>query len=425
MPATPMADLPRDVDTVVIGAGPAGIAAASAAAAAGRDVWLIDEAARPGGQIWRHRDPSTLPRVARRWIDRLDRSGARFRGGTTAFDIEPAPGDGVRLGIDNAARDPARITARFVILATGARERLVPFPGWTLPGVIGIGGAQALLKAGARFEGQPVVIAGSGPLMLPVAASLAKAGARVQIVAEQAPAARVIAFGVRLWRAPARIADAMRYRAAFRRARWAWGTWVVRADGDEAIERATLTNGRRTWDVPCTLLCTGYGLVGATELARLAGCDVRSGRVVVDAMQRTSVPGVFCAGEPTGVAGYDVALIEGEVAGLASAGREEDAARLATKRARLARIVEHMDTAFRLRNELRGLAEPDTILCRCEDVPRSDLDAAWTPRQAKLYTRIGMGPCQGRVCGPALELLFGWESARVRAPVLPVSTRAL
>src|SRR5690606_7905323 len=111
-----------------------------------------------------------------------------------------------------------------------------------------------------------------------------KAGARVRVVAEQAPAARVIGFGLSLWREPARLRDAIRYRLAFGHARWLFGTWIARADGDGRVERVTLTDGRRTRVLPCTLLCTGYGLAGATELATLIGCDVAGGRVTTNAL---------------------------------------------------------------------------------------------------------------------------------------------
>ncbi len=166
-------DLDPAADVIVIGAGPAGMAAAVHAAEAGRRVVVYDTARRPGGQIWRHRDRRTLPRLAREWLDRFDRSGAAYVPSTEIVDVEALRG-------------------RTVVLATGARERYLPFPGWTLPGVVGIGGAQALLKNGADFSGQRVVIAGSGPLMLTVAAALAQAGARLVVVAEQASRTHVM-----------------------------------------------------------------------------------------------------------------------------------------------------------------------------------------------------------------------------------------
>jgi NADPH-dependent 2,4-dienoyl-CoA reductase/sulfur reductase-like enzyme len=154
------------------------------------------------------------------------------------------------------------------------------------------------------------------------------------------------------------------------------------------------------------------------DLALLLGCAVDEGRVVVDPLQRTSLPGVYAAGEPTGVAGELAALTEGEIAGLAAAGdaRASDGS-LARARQRWRAFAEQLSLSFRPRRELRALAERDTIICRCEDVPLSRLDPSWSVRQAKLYTRIGMGPCQAGVCGPACHFLFSWPQGRVRPPL--------
>ena len=181
-------------DVAVVGLGPAGVAAAVRAAEVGARVVALDEAHAPGGQIWRHREASrgALPAQARRWIGRLLKlpaSRCRVLQGATVVD---APAPGVLLAV--AGEIPLRIDATATILATGARERFLPFPGWTLPGVLGVGGAQALVKSGASVRGLRVVIAGSGPLLLPVAATWARAGARVLCVAEQASFARVARF---------------------------------------------------------------------------------------------------------------------------------------------------------------------------------------------------------------------------------------
>lgn len=395
-------DVDRAADVIVIGAGPAGIAAAVRAAEAGRRVVVFDTAPRPGGQIWRHRDRRALPRLAREWLARFDRSGAAFVPSTEIVDAETLRG-------------------RSVVVATGARERYLPFPGWTLSGVVGIGGAQALLKNGADFAGQRVVIAGSGPLMLTVAPALAHARARVLVVAEQASRAHMAEFAAGLWRTPRRVWDALAYRARFLGAPYRVGVWVTRAEAAAPSGlTVTLSDGH---SLTCDVLCTGFGLVPSTELARLAGCDVRDGAVAVDARQETTVSGMFCAGEPTGIGGADAALVEGAVAGCAVVGREPEPALLAAReRHRIFSLA--MDRAFALRAEVRSLADAETTICRCEDVARGALDPAWTPRQAKLYTRIGMGPCQGRVCGPITESLFGWPSDTIRPPLLPTPVRA-
>src|SRR5690606_27921610 len=239
------------------------------------------------------------------------------------------------------------VAADRVILATGARELFLPFPGWTLPNVFGVGGAQALVKAGASFAGKRVVVAGSGPLLLAVGATLASQGARVAVVAEQASRAALARFGAALLlRSPGRIAQAARLRSALGGARYAIGCWVTRADGDDAVREVTLTDGRRSWTEPCDVLCTGYGRVPNTELAEMLGCIVDGGKVRVDAWQRASVAGVYCAGEPTGIAGVDAALAEGEIAAAHAVGAADDRRRLFAVRRREHRIARALERAF-------------------------------------------------------------------------------
>jgi NADPH-dependent 2,4-dienoyl-CoA reductase/sulfur reductase-like enzyme len=417
-----------DADVVVVGAGPAGIAAAVRAAESGRRVVVADESPNVGGQIWRHRPGEPAPAAARRWLARLASSGARVLAGTSVVDAHGDPHGDAHAGFELLAeRHDTAMTLRAsqLVLATGARERFLPFPGWTLPGVVGIGGAQALLKAGMAVTGKSVVIAGSGPLLLPVAASLRAAGGRVTLVAEQAPMRRIAGFVAGLWRRPAALLDAARYRARFAGTPYRLGWWVTEARGTTALHEVVLTDGRGSRVVRCDLLCTGYGLVPNVELPRLLGCAVERGVVVVDDEQRTSVPGVFCAGEPTGIGGVDLALVEGEVAGLYVAGRSAEARTLFARRSRLRRLAAAMEHAFTPRAELPGVVTSETIVCRCEDVPFGAVRPEWSPRQAKLYTRAGMGPCQGRVCGPSLSFLCGWPADTVRAPVEPARLETL
>jgi len=405
-------------DVAVVGGGPAGIAAAAVAAEAGKRVLLLEENARPGGQIWRHRAGS-IPPKARRWIERLARSGAVRVAGAAVHSIS-----GAFVLSGEAAGAPITVSARTLVLATGARERFLPFPGWTLPNVIGIGGAQALLKSGVSFSQRRVVVAGSGPLILPVAASLARGGARVVVAAEQAPRGAVIRFALGLWRHPELVAHAAGYRRSFFRTPYRFGTWALEARGRDRLEEVVLTDGDETWTERGDLLCTGFGLVPSTELARLAGCRIDGEDVGVDERQETSVEGLFCAGEACGIGGVEKALAEGQVAGCAAAGRTPRRSRIADAR-RGRRHAGAIARAFRLREELRSLPRPDTIVCRCEDVLTAAFSGAGSGREAKLVTRAGMGPCQGRVCGPALRYLFGWESDTVRVPISPVSIGTL
>src|SRR5688500_6044407 len=179
----PVSDATFVEDVIVIGAGPAGIAAATCAAEAGRSVLLVDEGARAGGQIWRHRERSALPERARERLARLEAAGARTLFGASVIELTQER----RILVEVDGAPLALMASHAVIVCTGARERFVPFPGWTLPGVIGVGGAQALLKSGMDVTNRRVVIGGTGPLLLPVAAALAHAGAQIQVVVEQAP----------------------------------------------------------------------------------------------------------------------------------------------------------------------------------------------------------------------------------------------
>jgi D-hydroxyproline dehydrogenase subunit alpha len=407
---------------VVIGGGPAGIAAASAAAENGARVTMIDEGPAPGGQIWRPALHSHSPRAAQRWSARLAAARADILGSTSVVDIErrdhrfvvvaESPGTGREIGADA------------IVLATGARERFLPLPGWTLPDVVGVGGAQALAKNGTSFRGRRVVIAGSGPLLLPVAAYLARGGAKVLTVAEQAPPANVARFAASLWRRPRTLAQAIALRSAFATTRFSTGTWVAGARGDSTVREVTLTDGRSTRTLDCDVLCAAFGLVPNTELARLLGCEIVGGVVRADDAQATTIADVYCCGEPTGIGGVDLALVEGEIAGLAAAGVVASE-NLAARRAVHRREAASLERAFALRPELLALADAETIVCRCEDVRWGAIDRRWSARQAKLYTRLGMGPCQGRVCGAALECLLGWPADSVRVPTQPARSRTL
>ncbi|HUQ79511.1 MAG TPA: FAD/NAD(P)-binding oxidoreductase [Gemmatimonadaceae bacterium] len=408
-------------DVAVIGAGPAGIAAAVRAAESGRRVIVVDESPNAGGQIWRHRARAPLDTDARRWIDRLSRSGAEVHHGISVADIVHAGTDGgFAIVGERHVGGAVVVTAANVVIATGARERFVPFPGWTLPGVYGIGGAQALLKNGATFRGKRVVIAGTGPLILPVAASMSSAGADVRLVAEQASFSAVRNFALTLLSQPDTLLQAAMYRLAFARTPYAMGSWVTAAAGTDRLTSVTVTDGRSTHTIACDVLCTGYGLVPNVEAARLLGCTVVAGAAVVDGRQQTTVANVFAAGEVTGIGGVALSLVEGEIAGACAAGAARPDMRLARRRSALRDMAARMDRAFSVRAEIRSLATADTIVCRCEDVPRGAIGHLRDARQAKLYTRAGMGACQGRVCGPALEFLYGWAPGTVRVPLEPV-----
>lgn len=268
------------VDVVVVGGGPAGIAAACRASEGGKRVMVLDEAPHLGGQIWRHHVRDALSGAARAWLDRFDRSGAEGLTETSVVDLR----EGLVLGIHR--NEAIRVSAPRLIIATGARELFLPFPGWTLPNVTGVGGVQALLKSGASLAGKRIALAGAGPLVLPVAAALAKAGARLVAVADRTPAPRVLRFSASLLARPADLWQGLRYRAAFLGTRYRWDTRVASAAGEGRVREVTLVSGGRTWTEAVDILGTAAGLVPNTELARLAGCETRDDAVVVDELQR-------------------------------------------------------------------------------------------------------------------------------------------
>ncbi|HEV2488615.1 MAG TPA: FAD/NAD(P)-binding oxidoreductase [Candidatus Acidoferrales bacterium] len=411
-----MRDRRRKFDVLVIGAGPAGIAAACCAAEIGAPVGLVDNNARAGGQIWRGGRDHPLAPDTEKWYARLEASSVEFLPGTEVFCQAEA-----RCLAAESPRGSCELAYEKLILCTGARERFLPFPGWTLPNVLGAGGLQALVKSGLSVEGKKVVIAGSGPLLMAVAAYLCEHGGDVRLIAEQAPWSRLLRFGLSLMAHGRKAMQAYQLKRQLRGIPFRAGCWLIAAQGNGKLERVTLRSGNKTWEEPCDYLACGFHLVPNTELAVLLGCELRAGFVRVDNLQQTTVPAIFCAGEPTGIGGLELAVVEGQIAGYAAAGQLDNAREHFAERDRLRHFSISLQHTFSLRAELASLSSPDTIICRCEDVSFSRLRAHSSWRAAKLHTRCGMGPCQGRVCGPAVEFLFGWEVESVRPPIFPVS----
>ena len=412
--------MPQSFDILVIGGGPAGIAAAIRAAESGANTGIVDDNAALGGQIWRRARTESVAEPAAEWHQRLQKTNVSVLCGTRVFD-QPEPGL-LRAERDN---DMLQLGYRKLVLATGARERFLPFPGWTLPNVMGAGGLQAMVKAGLPIRDKRVIVAGTGPLLLAVAAYLRSHGAEIPIICEQASWGKLGRFGLTLLADRQKAAQARQLKRDLAGVPFAANAWPVAAHGHTAVQSVTIMRNGRSEEIACDYLACGFHLVPNTELAALLGCQIRGGFVHVDHLQRTSLPNVFCAGEPTSIGGLELSLIEGEIAGLAASDRVPEAQRLFADRKKWARFARRLDRTFSLRNELRGLASPDTIVCRCEDVPHSRLREHGSWRAAKLHTRCGMGPCQGRICGPATELLFGWNPDSVRPPIFPVRVSSL
>lgn len=402
----------RPSDVVVIGGGPAGLAAARAATDAGKRVLLLDQGAQLGGQLWHHRRGDPLPARATALLAAVQPPRVAIAHRAVVLDA-PDP----RHLIVSFNGRMAIVETAAVVLATGAVERFLPFPGWTLPGVVGVGAMQSLCKEGLSVTGASVVIAGAGPLALPVAALLASRGAHVEWIAEQASAAALRRFAWHALRSPRRLVQAAGLRWSTRASPYRTDAWVVRAEGTDRVEQVVLNIQGTERTVPCHWLATAAGLVPRTELARLLGCVLRGDAIRVDERQETSVGGVYAAGETVGIGGEDAAIVTGTIAGLAAAGVRVVPASLRRAQARAIKFARVLQRSFAPRDELLARVTSDTLVCRCEDVAAGALRPEWSQRQAKLWTRIGMGACQGTVCGPACEALFGWGPNASRPPL--------
>ncbi len=415
----------QNYDVLVIGGGPAGLAAAVSATESGARVAIVDDNPGLGGQIWRGEQRKASTPEAAEWLRRVQVAQIEFLPGARVYD-QPEPGQLLaEMSLAETFDRVLELRFRKLILATGARERFLPFPGWTLPGVAGAGGLQALVKSGLPIEGKKVVVAGTGPLLLAVAAYLRKRGAQVLLIAEQASQRKLLSFGFGLWRSPGKIFQAIQLKRELAGTPHLTSCWPVAANGDGQLRSLTLRRGQKTWDVACDYLACGFHLLPNTELAVFFGCALRDGVVQVDEFQQTTMSGIYCAGESTGIGGLDVSLVEGQIAGFAATDQQEKARALFAERHKHQQFADLLNRTFALREELKALPQADTIVCRCEDVSFARLQNQPAWRAAKLHTRCGMGPCQGRICGGAIEFLLGWPAESVRPPVFPVKVGSL
>ena len=394
-------------------------AAVAAAAAEGINVTVVDDNPRLGGQIWRAELGKIKSPDARELIAAVDQDKIGIINNASVF----ARDDSSLLAETQFGK--IHIEYKKLILATGARERFLPFPGWTLPNVFGAAGLQALVKGGLNVQDKRIVVAGTGPLLLVVAEYLASKGARVLAICEQASNKKLDRFALGLWKTPSKIVQGISLRGKLRGVPYYRNSWVSAANGTTKLQRVTIKRFVGTEAVACDMLACGFHLVPNIELAQLLGCRIAGGFVAVDDHQETSVTDVYCAGEPTGIGGVDAALVEGKIAGFAATGNLKKAGSLFRMRKRTSAFAGALDQAFELRDELKTLAKSSTIVCRCEDVQYRKLREYQSFRMAKLQTRCGMGACQGRICGSAVEFLFGWNDRSVRPPIFPVKMENL
>ncbi|RAR68166.1 NADPH-dependent 2,4-dienoyl-CoA reductase/sulfur reductase-like enzyme [Paraburkholderia unamae] len=406
-------------DILIIGAGPAGLSAAHTAAQAGASVGVIDDNPLPGGQIWRQGPEHRASGAARALLDALKaRPNVTLLSGTRFVQALP----GRQLLAESADRALVLAYGKLIV-ASGARERFLPYPGWTLPGVTGAGGLQALIKGGMPVRGERIVIAGSGPLLWAAALTAHQHGASIAAIVEQAPPHAVRRFATGLVHTPAKLAQALRMRFDLRATPYWCGAHVAEALGTSRITQVRVRRGEAEMRVDCDRLACAYGLVPNTGIGAALGCALQthagSPAIAVNEWQRTSVDDIHAAGECTGVGGMELAAVEGRIAAHAALGDADGARRLFAVRERYRRFAARLHEAFELAPALRTLARADTVFCRCEDVAFGDVahHASW--RDAKLQTRCGMGPCQGKICGEAAAFCFGWPQNGQRPPFSP------
>lgn len=419
-----MAELRTDI--LIVGGGPAGMSSAVAASeASSLSVTVVDENPSLGGQIWRAELGTIKSSDAAKLARAVDSRRINIVNNAQVFAADEDSLAAERAG------ERIDLEYRKLIIATGARERFLPFPGWTLPGVFGAGGLQALAKGGLDVAGKRIVVAGTGPLLLAVADYLRSKGAHVLLIAEQTSAANIRRFARGLWRSPEKMVQAAAMRARLVGIPYHTDCWLMsvrprvsKGSTPAALDAIVIKGGSRR-SIDCDYIACGFHLVPNIELADLLGCTIDDGFVASNEFQRTSIDNIYCAGEPTGVGGVESSLIEGRIAGLAAAGLEDEARKLFAQRRRTQRFAAAIERTFALRSELKRLADETTVVCRCEDVTFAGLAAYSNAREAKLQTRCGMGACQGRVCGSATEFLFGWERGSVRPPLYPVKMENL
>jgi octopine oxidase subunit A len=456
---------PEKIDFAVIGAGPAGMAAAALAAELGLDTLLVDEQDAPGGQIYRGiervEDNSSLGAdylAGKPLAAALRASGATYLPATTVWHIDP---DGTLSLISpgNFGGVSRTIRARRILLATGAIERPVPIPGWTLPGVMTAGAVQLMLKTAGLVPSGRAVLAGQGPLIWLIAAQLIRAGAPPAVILETAPyrnyraAARLLP--ATLWPAHRALRKGLGLIREIRRA----GIPIVRqvtglrafgrAHGDHRVERVAWDGGEMTAD----LLLLHEGVIPNTQISLALQLDHRwdpgqlCWRPVTDDWGATSLPIIAIAGDGGGIAGAEAAALTGRLAALDAASfldtidpAERD------RRARPIRRALRRERAIRpfldaLYRPAPSILVPvnDIVACRCEEITVAQIRRAARlgapgPNQAKAFTRCGMGPCQGRICGPIVSAVMAATlgkpiaetgTYRPRAPYKPITVGAL
>lgn len=449
-------------DVIVIGAGPAGMSAAIAASDFGLKTVLLDEQPNPGGQIYRNvaKRNDRIDEIlgpdyvyGRQIVDELAKSSVELCLSSTVWDI-------TRDFKVRALRNGQALQFRApqLIVASGALERPSPLPGWTLPGVLNAGAAQIAMKSGASIPQGQVVLAGGGPLLLLVACQLLDAGAKVAAIVETSPASNIghaLPFMMGAIRSPRLLAKGLAMTLRLKKSGIPWykAAEGLRVEGKERAEALSFTAGDRTHRLDADVVLLHHGVIPNTQISRLlhADHDWNAAQVAwqprLDRFRETSVAGLRIAGDGGGIAGARAAEASGRLAAIGAAhalGRLDD-----RERKRLSGPeYRDLEAQLRIRPFLDALYRPpkwllapegETIVCRCEETTADDIRksvklGSTGPNQTKFYNRCGMGPCQGRMCGPTVTQILTDElsvnpsevgSYQVRSPLKPITLQQM
>ncbi|CAB4843608.1 MAG: NAD(P)-binding protein [Actinobacteria bacterium] len=400
---------------IIIGAGPAGLAAAEAASRSGAEVALIDSASKKGGQYWRHRNS-----VKGYKSDRADQLFSKIESASSVTHISDATvwsietqGGLYRVNYLQGGQESS-LTAEKLIIATGAYDRSLPFPGWDLPGSMTPGAAQSLLKGHDLLPGKRIIVAGTGPFLLPVATGLAESGAEIVGLYEANNPLRWLLSVHALLLNPSKFLELVYYAKLLRRSKIAprFNQSVTRfSDGLATISgvNSRLQIGKKkSQTLSADVVAVGWGFLPDLTLGGIVGCAQKvdsDGTTIfeVDDQQRSSVRNIWIAGEATGIGGADLSLIEGEIAGLSATGQSIRST-LRLNRIRKQIFANALKRSYPVKDGWQSWLEENTTVCRCEEVKMSEICESVTElgaedsRTAKLFTRAGMGLCQGRVC---------------------------
>lgn len=399
---------------IVIGAGPAGLVAAEAASRNGSDVALIDSAPRKGGQYWRHQTSVKGYRSnrAETLFAKVEKASITHISEATVWSIEK-DGQLFRVNYLQGGQESS-LTAEKLILATGAYDRSLPFPGWDKPGSMTPGAAQALLKGHGVLAGKKIVVAGTGPFLLPVATGLAESGADIVGLYDANGPFRWLLSPHALLLNPSKFVELIYYAKLLKKFHISPRFKRVVSsfsDGSVTISRVDSRFGilaKRDKVHQVDVVAVGWGFMPDLSLGGIAGCAQRvdtDGTAIfsIDGAQRSSVENVWIAGEATGIGGADLSLVEGEIAGLSASGHEIPMV-LRINRMRKQIFANALKRSYPIRDGWQSWSEETTTICRCEEVKMREIRESVTElgaedsRTAKLFTRAGMGLCQGRIC---------------------------